>query len=107
MLQLILNKKILATSLLLASSFIFANDIGDITEHKGSGGISRECDTIITALGLGVEQLDKIETAYTDANLDQTGDPVSLVPGNFYTKHAYDKITFTEFTEEKIYDTIG
>jgi len=63
MLQLILNKKILATSLLLASSFIFANDIGDITEHKGSGGITREGDTIITALGLGVEQLDKIETA--------------------------------------------
>lgn len=58
-----LSKKILATSLLLASSLIFANDIGDITEHKGSGGITREGDSFLTALGLGVEQLDKVETA--------------------------------------------
>ena len=58
-----LSKKILGISLLLASSFIFANGIGDITEHKGSGGITREGDSFITALGLGVEQLDKVETA--------------------------------------------
>ena len=58
-----LSKKILGISLLLASSFIFADGIGDITEHKGSGGITREGDSFITALGLGVEQLDKVETA--------------------------------------------
>ena len=63
MLQSILNKKILATSLLLASSIVFGDNIGDITEHKGSGGITREGDNFATSLGLGVEQLDHIETA--------------------------------------------
>ena len=57
-----LSKKILATSL-LASSFAFADDIGDITEHKGSGGITREGESFITELGLGVQQMDSIETA--------------------------------------------
>ncbi len=63
MLQLILNKKILATSLLLVSSLVFGDNIGDITEHKGSGGITRQGDNFATSLGLGVEQLDHIETA--------------------------------------------
>ena len=63
MLQSILNKKILATSLLLVSSIVFGDNIGDITEHKGSGGITREGDNFATSLGLGVEQLDHIETA--------------------------------------------
>ena len=57
-----LSKKILATSLLF-SSFAFANEIGDITEHKGSGGITREGESFTTELGLGVQQLDSIETA--------------------------------------------
>ena len=63
MVLLTLSKKILATSLLLVSSFVFASDIGDITEHKGSGGITRDKESFETTLGLGVEQLDKIETA--------------------------------------------
>ena len=57
-----LSKKILATSLLF-SSFAFADDIGDITEHKGSGGITREGESFTTELGLGVQQMDAIETA--------------------------------------------
>ena len=57
-----LSKKILATSL-LASSFVFADNIGDITEHKGSGGITREGESFTTELGLGVQQMDAIETA--------------------------------------------
>ena len=57
-----LNKKILATSLLV-SSFVFADNIGDITEHKGSGGITREGESFTTELGLGVQQMDAIETA--------------------------------------------
>ena len=56
-----LSKKILATSL-LASSFAFADNIGDITEHKGSGGITREGESFTTELGLGVQQMDAIET---------------------------------------------
>jgi len=57
-----LSKKILATSLLV-SSFAFADNIGDITKHKGSGGITREGESFTTELGLGVQQLDAIETA--------------------------------------------
>ena len=51
-----LSKKILAISLL--SSTVYANEIGDITEHKGSGGITREGESFITELGLGIQQMD-------------------------------------------------
>ena len=60
---LILSKKILATSLLV-SSFAFADNIGDITEHKGSGGIVRESGEVLaTDLGVDIMQMDAIETA--------------------------------------------
>ena len=59
---LILFRKILATSLLF-SAVAFADDIGGIEEHKGSGGITRSGENIITELGLGVQQLDHVETA--------------------------------------------
>ena len=63
MLRLTLSKKILATSLLF-SSLAFAEDIGDITEHKGSGGIERADGQILaTELGVNVQQMDAIETA--------------------------------------------
>ena len=62
-LQLILSKKILATSLLLVSQISFANNIGGIEEHKGSGGITRLGENITTELGLGIQQLDHVETA--------------------------------------------
>ena len=58
-----LSKKILATSLLVPS-LVFANNIGDITEHKGSGGIVRQTGEILsTDLGVDVMQMDAIETA--------------------------------------------
>ena len=63
MLQSILNKKILASSLLLVSSFVLADNVGDITEHSGSAGITRQGDSFQTTLGLGVEMLDNIVTA--------------------------------------------
>ena len=59
----ILNKKILAISLVLLSTSAFGVSIGDITEHKGSGGLTRTSgDSYTTELGLGIEQLDHIET---------------------------------------------
>jgi hypothetical protein len=57
-----LSKKILAISL-LASSFAYAEEIADITEHKGSGGITRSGESFATELGLNIMQMDKIETA--------------------------------------------
>ena len=55
-----LSKKILATSLLV-SSLAFADNIGDITEHKGSGGIVRESGEVLaTDLGVNVMQMDAI-----------------------------------------------
>ena len=61
--QLISSKKILATSLLV-SNLAFADNIGDITEHKGSGGIVRQSGEILaTDLGVNVMQMDAIETA--------------------------------------------
>ena len=63
MLQSILNKKILATSLLLVSSFVLADNVGDITEHSGSAGITRQGDSFQSTLGLGVEMLDHVVTA--------------------------------------------
>ena len=57
--QLISSKKILATSLLV-SSLAFADNIGGITEHKGSGGITRDGESFTTELGLDVMQMDAI-----------------------------------------------
>ena len=59
--QLISSKKILATSLLV-SSLAFADSIGGITEHKGSGGITRDGESFTTELGLDVMQMDAIST---------------------------------------------
>jgi hypothetical protein len=64
-----LSKKILATSLLV-SSVVFADDVGNITEHKGSGGITREGESFATDLGLGVVAMDHIETVNGRMKLD-------------------------------------
>ena len=70
MVLLTLSKKILLTSLLLISSTAFANDVGSITEHKGSGGITREGESFATDLGLGVVAMDHIETVNGRLKLD-------------------------------------
>lgn len=64
-----LSKKILATSLLV-SSVVFADDVGNITEHKGSGGITREGESFATELDLGVVAMDHIETVDGRLKLD-------------------------------------
>ena len=69
MVLLTLSKKILATSLLV-SSVVFADDVGNITEHKGSGGITREGESFATDLGLGVVAMDHIETVNGRLKLD-------------------------------------
>jgi len=65
MLQLILNKKILATSLCLLSTLLLAEDIGSIIEHKGSSGITRDGteETIDGDVGESIVFKDSIETA--------------------------------------------
>ena len=65
-----LSKKILATSFLLVSSMLFADDVGNITEHKGSGGITREGESFATDLGLAVVAMDHIETVNGRLKLD-------------------------------------
>ena len=56
-----LSKKILLTSILLCYP-AYAEDIGGITEHTGSGGINRDGDLITTAVGVGVMQKDAVST---------------------------------------------
>ena len=67
MLQLQLIKKILGINLLLLSfgSFVYADSIiGDITEPKGSGGLTRQSgESLTTAVDVDIESLDHIETA--------------------------------------------
>jgi len=90
MLQSILSKKILLTSLLLGSAFVFADDIGGIEEHKGSGGITREGESITTELGLAIQQLDHVETAKGRMLLKFLDDSVVRL-----TEHT--EITLTEY----------
>jgi len=56
-----LSKKILLTSILLYYP-AYAEDIGGVTEHTGSGGINRGGDFITTAVGVGVMQKDEVST---------------------------------------------
>ena len=65
-----LSKKILLTSLLVPS-ILFADDIGGITEHKGSGGIIRaNGEELFTALEVGIQPMDHIETANGRLKID-------------------------------------
>ncbi len=83
-----LSKKILATSLLV-SSVVFADDVGNITEHKGSGGITREGESFATDLGLGVVAMDHIETVNGRLKLDFIDS---------------SELTLTEHTEVTLYE---
>jgi len=65
-----LSKKILATSLLVPT-LLFADDIGGISEHKGSGGIIRQNgDTVLTALDVSIQPMDHVETANGRLKID-------------------------------------
>lgn len=65
--QLTLFKKTLLISSLFLLGSVQAQDadaVGSITEHKGSGGITRQSgDTLPTGLDVGLLQMDFIETA--------------------------------------------
>ena len=92
MLSSILSNKILLTSLLL-SQLSFADDIGGIKEHKGSGGITRSGESIVTELGLGIQQLDHIETAKGRMLLEFLDDSVVRLTEHTevtLTKYYYD-----------------
>jgi len=65
-----LSKKILATSLLVPL-LCYPEDIGGITEHKGSGGITRQNgEEVLTDLGLGIQPMDHVETANGRLKID-------------------------------------
>ena len=65
--QLTLFKKTLLISSLFLLGSVQAQDadaVGSITEHKGSGGITRQSgDTLPTGLDVGLLPMDFIETA--------------------------------------------
>jgi|TARA_B100001093_G_scaffold415892_1_gene406413 hypothetical protein len=88
-LWLISSKKILLTSLLV-STFSFADDIGGIEEHKGSGGITRSGENITTELGLAIQQMDHVETAKGRMLLKFLDDSVVRL-----TEHT--EVTLTEY----------
>ena len=70
MLRLILNKKILAINLCLLTTLVYANDIGDITEHNGSSGIVRDSgETVAGGVGEDIFFKDSIETAQGRMNI--------------------------------------
>ena len=59
-----LIKKILGINLLLFSLVSYADSIGDITEHKGSAGLTRQSgESLPTDVGIDIMSLDHIVTA--------------------------------------------
>ena len=65
-----LIKKIPAISLCLITTFGYANDIGDITEHNGSSGIVRDTgETLVGGIGEDIFFKDSIETAQGRMNI--------------------------------------
>ena len=70
MLRLQLIKKILAINVCLLTTFVYANDIGDITEHNGSSGIVRDSgETLVGGIGEDIFFKDSIETAQGRMNI--------------------------------------
>ena len=58
-----LSNKILLTSLLVPG-LLFADDIGGISEHKGSGGITRQNgEVVLTALDVSIQPMDHVDTS--------------------------------------------
>ena len=65
-----LSKLILATSLLVPS-LVFADKVGGISEHKGSGGITRQDgEVVLTALDVSIQPMDHVETANGRLKID-------------------------------------
>jgi len=65
-----LIKKILAINVCLLTTFVYANDIGDITEHNGSSGIVRDTGEILAGgIGEDIFFKDSIETAQGRMNI--------------------------------------
>jgi len=65
-----LIKKILAINVCLLTTFVYANDIGDITEHNGSSGIVRGTGEILAGgIGEDIFFKDSIETAQGRMNI--------------------------------------
>ena len=65
-----LIKKILAINVCLFTTFVYANDIGDITEHNGSSGIVRDTgETLAGGIGEDIFFKDSIETAQGRMNI--------------------------------------
>ena len=71
MLRLQLIRKILAiTNFCLFTTFVYADDIGDITEHNGSSGIVRDTGEILSGgVGEDIFFKDSIETAQGRMNI--------------------------------------
>ena len=68
--QLQLIKKILAINVCLLTTFVYADDIGDITEHNGSSGIVRDSgETLVGGIGEDIFFKDSIETAQGRMNI--------------------------------------
>ena len=65
-----LIKKILAINVCLFTTLVYANDIGDITEHNGSSGIVRDSgETLVGGVGEDIFFKDSIETAQGRMNI--------------------------------------
>lgn len=70
MLRLRLIRKILEINLCLFTAFVYADDIGDITEHNGSSGIVRDTGEILSGgIGEDIFFKDSIETAQGRMNI--------------------------------------
>jgi hypothetical protein len=65
-----LIKKILAINVCLFTTFAYADDIGDITEHNGSSGIVRDSGEVVSGgVGEDIFFKDSIETAQGRMNI--------------------------------------
>ena len=65
-----LIKKILAINVCLFTTFVYADNIGDITEHNGSSGIVRDTgETLAGGIGEDIFFKDSIETAQGRMNI--------------------------------------
>ena len=92
--QLTLFKKTLATASILFALEVNAQDIGSVVEHQGSGVVTRTGEKIISALNLGIEPMDHVETFRGRMKLEFTETSELYLTENTeatITKYYYDK----------------